>query len=82
MNVALYARVSSEEQAQGEKVSIDQQLAEMRALCKRRDWNVAGVFVDCKDYKATQNPRKGKMVNPSNSKLYVPALMYALLQTA
>jgi DNA invertase Pin-like site-specific DNA recombinase len=78
MDVALYARVSSEEQAQGEKVSIDQQLAEMRALCKRRDWNVAGVFVDCKDYKATQNPRKGKMVNPSGERADRPAFLELL----
>jgi DNA invertase Pin-like site-specific DNA recombinase len=35
MDVGLYARVSSEEQAQGEKASIDQQLAEMRTLCER-----------------------------------------------
>jgi DNA invertase Pin-like site-specific DNA recombinase len=35
MEVALYARVSKEEQAE-EGASIDQQVADMRALCERR----------------------------------------------
>jgi len=78
MEVGLYARVSSEEQAQGEKASIDQQLAEMRALCERRGWSVAGEFVDCKDYKATQNPRKGKIVNPSGERADRPAFVELL----
>ena len=55
MNVGLYARVSTEDQNKGESVSIDQQKAEMRALCDRRGWNVAGVFVDFRDYKATHH---------------------------
>jgi DNA invertase Pin-like site-specific DNA recombinase len=68
MFVAHYARVSKEEQAQGERVSIEQQLAEMNALCERMEWTVAEVFVDCENYKATQNPKRGKIVNPSGER--------------
>ena len=78
MDVGLYARVSTEEQAQGEKVSIDQQLAQMRDLCELRGWNAASVFVDCKDYKATQSPKKGKTVNPSGERAYRPAFLEML----
>jgi DNA invertase Pin-like site-specific DNA recombinase len=81
MIVALYARVSKEEQAE-EGASIDQQVADMRALCERNGWNVAGVFVDCENYRATQNPRRGKIVNPSGERADRPALleMLALLR--
>lgn len=74
MNVALYARVSKEEQAE-EGASIDQQIADMEALCGRNGWNAVGVFVDCENYRATQNPSKGKMVNPSGERADRPALL-------
>ena len=54
MEVALYARVSKEEQAE-EGASIDQQVADMRALCERNGWNVAEVFVDVPG--AQEHPR-------------------------
>jgi DNA invertase Pin-like site-specific DNA recombinase len=82
MEVALYARVSKEEQAE-EGASIDQQIADMRALCERRGWKEAGLFVDCENYRAIQNPRKGMIVNPSGERADRPALlkMLALVKT-
>jgi DNA invertase Pin-like site-specific DNA recombinase len=77
MNVGLYARVSKEEQAE-EGASIDQQIADMKALCERNGWNVAGVFVDCENYRATQNPKKGKIGNPSGERADRPALLELL----
>lgn len=77
MNVALYARVSKEEQAE-EGASIDQQIADMESLCERNGWNVAELFVDCENYRATQNPSKGKIVNPSGERADRPALLEML----
>ena len=77
MELALYARVSKEEQAE-EGASIDQQVADMRALCERNGWNVAGVLVDCENYRATQNPKKGMIVNPSGERADRPALLELL----
>lgn len=78
MNVVLSARVSSEEQAKGESASIDQQLADMRALCQRLDWNIVETFVDCENYRATQAPNKGKIVNPSGERADRPGLLAML----
>lgn len=44
-NVALYTRVSSEEQATG-GFSLDSQVDRLRAYCKAREWNIAGEYVD------------------------------------
>jgi DNA invertase Pin-like site-specific DNA recombinase len=78
MDVVLSARVSSEEQAKGEAASIDQQLADMRALCERNKWNILETFVDCENYVATQAPHKGKMVNPSGERADRPAFLAML----
>ena len=78
MNVGLYARVSKEEQAKGESVSIDQQVADMQALCERRGWNISEVYVDAENYRATQAPRKGEMVNPSGERADRPAFLKML----
>jgi DNA invertase Pin-like site-specific DNA recombinase len=78
MDVVLSARVSSEEQAKGEAASIDQQLADMRALCERNKWNVLETFVDCENYVATQAPKKGKMVNPSGERADRPGFLLML----
>jgi DNA invertase Pin-like site-specific DNA recombinase len=80
MNVVLSARVSSEEQAKGESASIDQQLADMRALCERMGWNILETFVDCENYRATQAPNKGKIVNPSGERADRPGLLAMLEQ--
>src|ERR1035437_746299 len=42
--VALYARVSTEEQREGQ--TIDSQIAELERFAKNNDWEVAGVFQD------------------------------------
>ncbi len=78
MNVVLSARVSSEEQAKDESASIDQQLSGMQALCERMDWNVLETFVDCENYRATQAPNKGKIVNPSGERADRPGLLAML----
>ncbi len=44
-NVALYTRVSTEEQAIG-GYSLDSQLDHLRAYCKARDWTIAGEYTD------------------------------------
>jgi len=53
--VVLYARVSREEQAKDDDVSIDEQLAEMRVLCERNGWAAMAEYIDARDYKATQS---------------------------
>jgi len=44
MRAGLYARVSSEEQAEG--YSIDEQLEAMRRFCKERGWTVVAEYVE------------------------------------
>ena len=44
--IALYARVSTEEQAGQEHFSIAAQFAEMHEEAQRRGWTVAGEFAD------------------------------------
>ena len=78
MNVVLSARVSSEEQAKGDSASIDQQLADMRALCERMRWNILETFVDCENYRATQAPNRGKIVHPSGERVDRPGLLAML----
>jgi site-specific DNA recombinase len=74
----LYARVSLEVQAEGNSVSIDQQLAEMRALCEKNGWVIAGEYIDTQNYVATQPPQKGKMVNPSGERADRPSFLKML----
>jgi DNA invertase Pin-like site-specific DNA recombinase len=74
----LYARVSQEIQAEGNSVSIEQQLAEMRALCQKRGWQIAKEYIDTQNYLATQNPNKGKIVNPSGERADRPAFLEML----
>ena len=77
--VVLYARVSDPVLQDGEdKVSINEQLADMRALCERNGWEVVGEFVDNKTYRATQYPRKGKIVNPSGERADRPEFLRML----
>lgn len=44
-NVALYARVSTEDQAL-KGFSLDGQLEKLHSYCDARDWDVAGEYVD------------------------------------
>jgi site-specific DNA recombinase len=75
---ALYTRVSTEIQASENSVSLPQQQAETQALCQRSDWQVIGEFVDDKDYKATQSPKKGTVVNPSGERADRPQFLAML----
>jgi DNA invertase Pin-like site-specific DNA recombinase len=79
----IYARVSKEEQNTGNNVSIDQQFADMRALCERNGWAITGEFVDAEKYKATQAPNKGNIVNPSGERADRPGFleMLAMVKT-
>lgn len=74
----LYARVSSEEQAGENSVSITEQSTEMQARCNLNEWQMIGDFVDDKDYKATQSPKKGKTVNPSGERADRPQFLAML----
>src|SRR6266446_2184691 len=44
LNVAIYARVSSEEQREGQ--TIDSQVAELERFAFERSWHVAGIYKD------------------------------------
>jgi len=44
--VALYARVSTEMQANGNSVSIDEQIGDMETLSQRMGWKIEAMFVD------------------------------------
>jgi DNA invertase Pin-like site-specific DNA recombinase len=61
----IYIRVSSEKQAGDDKVSLDQQLADCRALCEAQGFTIAGIFKDSERYTKTKAPYKGKVVQPS-----------------
>jgi DNA invertase Pin-like site-specific DNA recombinase len=79
MKAVLYARVSDPNtQDTADKVSIQQQLADMRALCERNDWQIAGEYVDNENYKATQNPKRGRVVNPSGERADRPQFLAML----
>jgi len=78
MDVLLYARVSTEEQNQGDRVSIDQQLGDMRALCSRSSWSIRAELVDCEDYRAIHAPHKGGIVSPSGERADRPGLLEVL----
>ncbi len=75
----LYARVSQPTTQDAEdKVSISQQLADQRALCERNGWQIVREFVDNKNYKATQTPNRGKIVNPSGERADRPQFLAML----
>jgi DNA invertase Pin-like site-specific DNA recombinase len=79
MKALLYARVSDPKiQDTEDKVSIDQQLKDMRNLCERNGWEIAGEFVDKEYYRATQAPNKGKMVRPSGGRADRPQFLKML----
>ncbi|MFP4197324.1 MAG: recombinase family protein [Methanomassiliicoccales archaeon] len=67
MRAAVYARVSTEDQAQ-EGFSISAQLRKLRAYCKARDWEVVDEFVD-EGYsgKEANRPAYQRMMAQANS---------------
>jgi site-specific DNA recombinase len=79
VNAVLYARVSDPSAQDSEdKVSIAQQLTDMRALCERNGWHIEGEFVDNESYRAKQPPKKGKIVNPSGERADRPQFLAML----
>lgn len=60
-----YIRVSSEQQASEEKISIDHQLERCESLCKVTDSSLVEVFTDKNRYRKTKAPSKGQIVQPS-----------------
>lgn len=77
-NAVLYARVSSEKQDLADKVSIDQQIADMQKTADHNGWTIVSTFVDSKDYVATKKPKRGKKVNPSGTRDDRPGLLAML----
>lgn len=63
--VVTYTRVSSEAQDTEDKVSIEQQTADIDKLITRNGWTVAAAFSDTERYIKTKSPNKGKRVQPS-----------------
>jgi len=60
---ALYARVSSEEQASEGKVSIPEQLSDLEELCKTKGYEIVDRYIDNKRYRS-----KGRFVEPSGTR--------------
>src|SRR5262249_14302636 len=63
--VVTYTRVSSEQQDGDDKVSIEEQRADIGQLITRSGWTVAAAFGDTERYVKTSSPNKGKGVKPS-----------------
>jgi len=60
---ALYARVSSEEQASEGKVSIPEQLSDLEELCRTKGYEIVDRYIDNKRYRS-----KGRLVEPSGTR--------------
>ncbi len=60
---AIYARVSSEEQASEGKASIAEQLSEIEELCKVKGYEIFDRYVDDRRYRS-----KGRLVEPSGTR--------------
>lgn len=63
--VATYTRVSSEAQDTEDKVSIEEQTADINRLIARNGWTITAAFSDTERYVKTKSPNKGKRVQPS-----------------
>ncbi|GIK37612.1 MAG: hypothetical protein BroJett011_14450 [Chloroflexota bacterium] len=60
---AIYARVSSDQQATEDKVSIEAQLADCEAYCNERGYTIVARYIDKERYRS-----KGKLVQPSGQR--------------
>lgn len=76
--VVTYTRVSSEEQAGEDKVSIEQQQADIDNLITRNNWTMINLFSDTEKYIKTKSPKKGKRVQPSGEYNDRPGLLAML----
>ena len=63
--VAIYTRVSTEDQAK-EGFSLDAQLDKLRSYCKARDWEIADIYID--DGYSGRNIRRPKYIKLMNKK--------------
>lgn len=62
-NIAIYTRVSTEEQAEG-GFSLDYQLEKLRAFCVARDFNIVGEYVESGESgTTTKRPQYQKMMD-------------------
>lgn len=78
MRAVLYARVSKEDQNKDDCVSIDEQIDQMHIFCERSGWNILAEYTDAENYKATQVPKKGRVVNPSGERADRPQFLAML----
>jgi len=65
----IYARTSTEQQAEDDKVSISEQLSQCRELCGKLKLEVVGEYVDKENYRG----ERGKVVSPSGARKNRPA---------
>lgn len=65
----IYARTSTEQQADDDKVSITEQLGQCRQLCDKEGFEVVGEYVDKENYRG----ERGKIVSPSGTRKDRPA---------
>jgi site-specific DNA recombinase len=77
MKVALYARVSSEEQVSG--TSLDTQLAELRRTVEYKHWNVYREYIDG-GYSGTidDRPEFNRLMQDANNKSFDAVVVYRL----
>ncbi len=73
MRAVIYARVSTLLQAQEDKVSISEQIADAEAYARERDYTVVGLFIDKDRYKS-----RGKLVDPSGTRSDRPGYLKML----
>lgn len=73
---AIYARISLEQQADEDRVSIETQLADCEAHCQERGYIVVARYVDKEKYRV-----KGKLVQPSGQRKDRPQYV-AMLKAA
>lgn len=76
MNVALYARVSSEKQAEKD-LSLPTQLKALRDFALSREWNIVQEYVDAAESARTADrPKFQEMISIANTKtrLFKPSL--------
>jgi site-specific DNA recombinase len=64
----IYYRVSTQKQAENDKASLPEQEADCLAVCKQQSFVVFDVYPDTSKYKATDEPDRGRMVEPGSER--------------
>ena len=67
MRAAIYARVSSERQAEDDRSSLDEQIGACEAYCERRGYEVAGRYVDVGSGASRNRPEFQAMLEAGRS---------------